>query len=155
MPAYNFPANPVVGDLITNPDMGMTYRFEAPGFWRAIKYDVVDLNPDYFCLRQVGPAANDQQVLLELNIPVGYVLDTTDFTAVVTSNPATDQVFDILVNNIRGADNITVAANGAITVNDDRGPYIGPVQLSVQMNTATVIDPAFGTLLFASPVEAI
>ena len=156
MAQFNFPANPITGDLTTNPDSGTTYRYESAGFWKAIKLERVEADPNFFCLRKVGPPANDQEVLFDISLPTGFQVDLADFTATYSgTNPSDPQVFDILVNNVRGADNITVETDGSITVDDTRGPYVGAVDLSIQLNTATVIDANFGTILFASPVEAI
>src|SRR6056297_2833928 len=131
MPTFDFPASPVAGDKITNTDAGTTYEYQAEGFWKAIKYDVPVLTPYAFVLRVDGPPPSDAFELGRIFVPEGFTLDLSDADSYVTANPASTLTFDILVNNDRDSDTITVSSAGAVTINDVRGPYIGPVTLSI------------------------
>ena len=155
MAAFDFPANPVAGDKVTNPDSGITYQYQSGGFWRSIKYDVPNMDPPMFVFRQVGPAPNDITKLMEVFIPEGYRVDLTNFDYTLSANPATEQVFDILVNNVRASDTITVSTGGVVTINDPRGPYIGPLDLQIYLQLGETPEPGFGTLVIVSPIEVI
>jgi len=155
MPAFDFPASPVAGDTVTNSDSGITYQYQSAGFWRSIKYDVPRLDPAFFVFRQEGPAPNDTTKLMELFIPSGYEVDLTTFDYSLSANPATEQVFDILVNNVRASDTITVSTGGVVTISDPRGPYIGPLELQVYLSIGETPEPAFGTLVVTREIEAV
>ena len=155
MAAFDFPASPVAGDKITNTDSGITYQYQSAGFWRSIKYDVPNLDPPMFVFRQVGPAPNDITKLMEVFIPDGYQLDLSSFDHYLSANPASEQVFDILVNNVRDADKITVSTGGVVTINDARGPYIGPLDLQIYLEIGETPEPGFGTLTIVAPIEVV
>lgn len=155
MPAFNFPASPVAGDKVTNSDSGITYRYQSGGYWRAIKYDVPWLDPAFFVFRQEGPAPNDTTKLAEVFVPEGYKIDLSTFDYSLSANPATEQVFDILVNNVRDTDTITVSTGGVVTINDARSPYIGPLELQVYLQLGETPEPTFGTLVVVAEIETV
>lgn len=155
MPAFDFPANPVAGDVVTNSDSGITYQYQSAGFWRSIRYDVPRLDPPFFVFKQEGPAPNSTTKLMEIFVPLGYQVDLGNFQYSLSANPASEQVFDILVNNVRDADKITVETDGSVTIADPRGPYIGPLELSVYLEIGETPEPAFGTLVVTSEVETV
>lgn len=155
MPAFNFPASPVTGDKITNSDSGITYEYQADGYWRSIKYDVPRLSPPMFVFRQEGPAPNDITKLMEVFVPEGYQIDLSTFEYSLSASPASEQVFDILVNNVRASDTITVSTGGVVTVSDPRGPYIGPLDLQVYLQLGETPEPTFGTLVVVSEIEVV
>jgi hypothetical protein len=155
MPAFDFPASPVAGDTVTNSDSGITYQYQSGGYWRSIKYSRPTLDPPIFTFRQVGPAPNDLTKLCEVFVPDGYRIDLSTFEYSLSANPATEQVFDILVNNVRASDTITVSTGGVVTINDPRGPYIGPLELQIYLQTGETPEPGFGTLVVTSPIEVV
>lgn len=155
MAAYDFPGSPVTGDTTTNADSGITYQWQAEGFWKAIKYEQPILTPPMFCFRQEGPPANDTVQLMKLVIPSGYRVDLTTFEFSLSAAPTTGQNFDILVNNVRSTDQIQVDNLGAVTVVDTRGPYDGPLELTIFSEFGGSIDPTFGTLTVVTEMEVI
>lgn len=155
MAAFDFPASPVAGDTVTNADSGITYEYQSGGFWKSIRYDVPRMNPPMFVFRQEGPAPNDTTKLMDIFIPDGYQVDLTNFEYSMSAAPATEQVFDILVNNVRASDTITVSTGGVVTINDPRGPYIGPLELQIYLQLGETPEPTFGTLVVVSEIETV
>ncbi len=155
MSAFNFPASPVTGDEITNSDSGITYQYQAGGYWKSVRVAFPELNPPAFVFRQVGPPPNDLTELCRLWIPDGYQVDLTTFEYKLSANPAIAQDYDILVNGVRAADQINITTGGVVTINDSRGPYVGPLELSVYYELGGTIDGTFGTLTVVSPIEVV
>lgn len=155
MAAFDFPASPVAGDKITNSDSGITYQYQSGGYWKSIKYDVPWLTPPFFVFRQVGPAPNDITKLCEVFVPEGYQIDLSTYEYSLSANPASEQVFDILVNNVRASDTITISTGGVVTVSDPRGPYIGPLELQIYLQTGETPEPTFGTFAILSEIEVV
>ena len=155
MPAFNFPASPVTGDLVVNSDSGVTYQYQADGFWRSIKYSIPELLPPMFCFRQEGPPANDTIRLLRAFVPSGYRVDLSTFEYSLSANPASGQNFDLLVNGVRSTDQVQVTSGGVVTVVDTRGPYDGPLELEIYAELSGPIDATFGTLTVVTEMEII
>jgi len=155
MPAFNFPASPVTGDLVVNSDSGVTYQYQAAGYWKSIKYDDPILIPPMFVFRQVGPPANDTIRLMRAVVPSGYRVDLSTFEYSLSANPASGQNFDLLVNGVRSTDQITVSSGGVVNVVDTRGPYDGPIELEVYSELTGPIDATFGTLVVVTEMEII
>ena len=155
MAAINFPASPITGDKLTNADSGITYEWQAAGYWKSIKYDVPELTPAMLCFRQVGPPPNDTTRLLHLFVPLGYEVDLSTFEYSLSANPSSQMEFDILVNNVRAADGITITTGGVVTVDDTRGPYTGPLELSIYYELGGTPDAGFGTFTLVAPVGVV
>jgi len=155
MAAFNFPASPVTGDKVTNSDSGITYEWQAGEYWKSIKYDVPSLSPAMLCFRQEGPPANDAVELMSLFIPEGYEVDLSTFEYSLSANPSSQMEFDILVNNVRSTDGITITTGGVVTVDDTRGPYIGPLDLTIYYELGGTPDAGFGTFTLVAPIEVV
>lgn len=155
MPVFDFPASPVTGDLIVNSDSSITYQWQAAGYWKSIKYEQPILTPPMFCFRQVGPAANDSVQLMKCVIPTGYRVDLSTFEYTLDTPPTGQQDYDLLVNNVRSTDQIQVTSGGVVTVVDTRGPYDGPLELTIFAELAQPIDPDIGTLVVVTEMEVI
>lgn len=155
MASFNFPASPITGDITLNVDSGVTYQWQAAGYWKSIKYDDPSLVPPMFCFRQSGPPANDTIRLMRAFIPSGYRVDLSTFEYSLSANPASGQNFDLLVNGVRSTDQITVSSGGVVNVVDTRGPYDGPLELTVYAELSAPIDATFGTLTVVTEMEII
>jgi hypothetical protein len=155
MPAFNFPASPIAGDTVVNADSGITYQWQAEGFWKSIKYETVELTPPMFAFKQDGPPASDAVELLRLVIPAGQQLDLSTFDYSLSANPTTGQDFDILVNNVRSTDQIQVSNSGVVTIVDTRGPYTGPVTLTIYAELGQPIDPTFAVLTVVKEIATV
>lgn len=155
MAVFNFPASPVTGDKVVNSDSGVTYQWQASGYWKSIKYEQPIMTPPMFCFRQEGPPANDTVRLMKLVIPTGYRVDLSSFEYSLSAAPASGQDFDILVNNVRSTDQIRVSSGGVVTVVDTRGPYDGPLELDIYAELGVAIDATFGTLTVVTEMEII
>jgi len=155
MAAFNFPASPVTGDKVVNADSGITYQYQADGYWKSIKYEQPLLSPPMFCFRQAGPAANDTVELMSLFVPTGYRVDLSTFDYSVSANPTSPQNYDLLVNNVRSTDQIQVSAGGVVSIVDTRGPYDGPLELTLFAELGQPIDPDIGTVVVVKEMEII
>jgi hypothetical protein len=143
MSVINWPDAPAPGERFTTGDN--TYEWRTEGYWYSLESSVNDLNPTDFCFILDTIPANALELLYRVDLGTDQTLDLdSDFIfSLISTAPATDQTYDVWVNEVLATDTIIVRATGLVEVDVSRGPFTGPVTLKVRVSTGTTIDGTF------------
>ena len=151
--AIDWPNNPSVGDKFTISE-GVIYEWQADGYWKGDSTVAETTDSDSLCFMVKTPPANSSEVIYEIILDTGQTVNLEAIYSFGQFNvpPATDQLYEVYVDEVKASDDITVLSAGGVNVSLPRSPYIGPMQLRFRVSSGTTIDNLYDGCSLVSPI---
>lgn len=150
MAVIDWPDAPAAGERFTVGDN--TYEWQTAGYWFALESSWADVNPENFCFILDSIPANALETLYRVDIGTGQTLDLESdaIFSLIGAAPASDQTYDLYVNEVLATDTIIVRSTGLVEYAIGRGPFAGPLSFKIKVSSGTTIDGSFPGFAVAS-----